>query len=96
MAPNGRRWATIDPGTGAVVFVVSRWSYGTSSDSWPGWEGVYSLSRGDTVATRLSGAHLRMQPCAHIARLQWHHEWILYSSCEGSVAAIDTTAGTHP
>jgi hypothetical protein len=86
--------STIDPVTGAVVFVVTRWAYGDGSSGWPGWEGVYSLSRGDTVATKLYGRHLMLQPCAHMARLAWHGRWVLYSSCEGSVAAIDTS-GEH-
>jgi hypothetical protein len=86
--------STIDPVTRAMVFVVTRWGYGDGSGAWPGWEGVYSLSRGDTTATKLYGRHLMLQPCAHMSRLVWHGSWVLYSACEGSVAAIDTT-GEH-
>ncbi len=86
----------VEPNSGTVVFVVTRWDYTPGPKGWKGWEGVYALPEGAARGTLLYGGRMYMAPCAHMARMSWRGAWLLYSACEGRVVAIDTTGGARP
>ena len=86
----------VEPGTGTVVFLVTRWDYTPGPKGWKGWEGVYALPEGASRGSLLYGGKMYMAPCAHTARMSWHGSWLLYSACEGRAVAIDTTGGARP
>jgi hypothetical protein len=101
--PHGSGWISIsgtygqtglvvnsDPSTGALVLVQAFWRDANAGGG-PGWEGVYELPRGGSAARLLFGKRITLAVCAHGSSVSRHGRWLLYSTCEGRVVAIDTT-----
>ncbi len=59
-----------------------------------GTETVYVLWAGAQTATAVHTERVAFRACARGASVQWHRKWLLYSTSEGNLAAIDTT-GAH-
>jgi hypothetical protein len=87
---------TVDPATGAVVFIVTQWTYTDGPHGWNGWEGIYRLGSGDARASLLWGERMYLAPCAHYSSMAWRGRWLLYSACEGQVVAINVDGAHAP
>jgi hypothetical protein len=54
-----------------------------------GIETTYILRPGDTTATAIFNERLDFAVCERMAELDWRGHWLLYSTSEGNVAAVD-------
>ncbi|MDQ6834697.1 MAG: hypothetical protein M3016_00745 [Actinomycetota bacterium] len=60
----------------------------------PNAESVYLLRAGADSATAVHRERGSFGGCAQRATVEWHGSWLLYSSSDGNLAAIET-AGAH-
>jgi hypothetical protein len=80
---------TADAAADAVAFAATR---GNTAYGSTGTETTYLLRTGDTVATTIHNERVDFAVCERMAELDWHGNWLLYSSSEGNVAAFDTNS----
>jgi hypothetical protein len=76
-APSGRAVA--------LAFTRGNTAYGSR-----GSEAVYVLRRGERRARPIHRERMRFAVCERGADIAWHGRWILYSTSEGNLVAIDT------
>jgi hypothetical protein len=93
--PRGRHWGAADnsglvadPDGRAVALTLTEGNTGYASD---GAEWLLVLREGDRVARVLHREALTFAVCERWTTLAWRDGWLLYSSTEGRVLALDTT-----
>jgi hypothetical protein len=73
----------------AVAFAATQ---GNTAYGSTGTERTYLLRTGDTAATAIHNERVDFAVCERMAELDWHENWLLYSSSEGNVAAFDSSS----
>jgi hypothetical protein len=92
--PPGRRWnaagnsglvAAADGSAVALTLTEGNTGYASRGAEW-----LLVLREGDRVARVLHRQPLRFAVCERWTTLEWRGDWLLYSSTEGRVLALDT------
>jgi hypothetical protein len=79
---------TTDGAADAVAFAA------TGGNTAHGTETTYVLRTGETAATAIHSERVDFAICERMAELDWHENWLLYSSSEGNVAAFDSNSAS--
>lgn len=86
----------VNPHLTAVAFTTAPVGTGESRAGRPnGTETTYVLRAGASTAIPIHRENVQYAVCEGGASLEWHGHWLLYTSSEGNLAAIDTTAPHH-
>jgi len=78
---------TADSAADTVAFTATEGNTALGSS---GTETIYLLRAGETSATAIHAEPVDFAVCERMAEVDWHEHWLLYSSSEGNVAAVDT------